>query len=99
MMCPTEKLGLLEIVREDEFGPVKNANGAKEDTPDTAKMLLANRDKHWLEKLGLKFKEENSLKAWVEISPKLTYFGENLDQYISHYRNRELTLPFKLKHP
>jgi UDP-N-acetylglucosamine/UDP-N-acetylgalactosamine diphosphorylase len=35
-LCPTSKFGVLEVKREEEFGPVKNAPGSKEDSPETA---------------------------------------------------------------
>ena len=62
------------MIREEEFGPVKNAPGSKEDCPETAKQLSSNRDRKWLEKAGMKFEGV----GLVEISPKLTYSGENL---------------------
>jgi UDP-N-acetylglucosamine/UDP-N-acetylgalactosamine diphosphorylase len=38
--CDQGKFGALKVVREEEFGPVKNADGAATDTPTTARTLL-----------------------------------------------------------
>jgi hypothetical protein len=38
--------------------------------------MLSQRDLKWLKKIGLNFSSEEGV---VEISPKLTYFGENLE--------------------
>ena len=35
------KFGCIEIHRDDEFAPVKNAPTEKEDTPDTARELVS----------------------------------------------------------
>ena len=36
-----DKFGVLKVQREDEFAPVKNANGSAEtDTPDIARKLI-----------------------------------------------------------
>ena len=41
-LCPFEKFGLIEALREHEFAPVKNAPGAANDSPDTARALYMN---------------------------------------------------------
>lgn len=41
------KVTALEIIREDEFAPVKNRDGA--DSPDTARALLKNKRPEWPE--------------------------------------------------
>jgi len=38
--CADDKFGCLMVQRDDEFGPVKNANGADVDTPDHARDLM-----------------------------------------------------------
>ncbi|KAL9274636.1 UDP-N-acetylglucosamine diphosphorylase 2-like protein [Drosera capensis] len=43
---------LFEVLREEEFAPVKNANGAKADTPDTARMLVLRLHTRWVTTAG-----------------------------------------------
>lgn len=50
-----EKFGLVEVKREEEFAPVKNAPGALEDSPDTARRLLSQLHQNWFKKHGVKF--------------------------------------------
>ena len=49
-LCAIEKFGLMEVAREDEFAPVKNAPGEKSDTPESARKLYLDRDRRWLKK-------------------------------------------------
>jgi len=52
----TEKIGLFETLREDEFSPLKNANG--EDSPDSAREYLQKLHRKWLEHAGAKLEGE-----------------------------------------
>jgi len=36
-----EKIALLECLREEEFAPVKNPVGSKDDSPDTAREMMS----------------------------------------------------------
>ena len=54
-LCNLEKFALVEVKREEEFAPVKNAPGAVEDSPYTARELLSILHQGWLEKNGVKF--------------------------------------------
>jgi len=40
--CDAGKFGVLRVQREDEFAPVKNAEGAPNDSPNTARELIYN---------------------------------------------------------
>jgi UDP-N-acetylglucosamine/UDP-N-acetylgalactosamine diphosphorylase len=53
-LCSKEKFGLIEVSREEEFAPVKNAPGEKTDTPESARKLYLDRDRRWLTKHGFK---------------------------------------------
>ncbi|KAG2409806.1 UDP-N-acetylglucosamine diphosphorylase [Vigna angularis] len=39
---------LFEVLREEEFAPVKNANGSNVDTPDSAKLLVLRLHTRWV---------------------------------------------------
>ena len=58
-----EKLALLEVVRENEFAPVKNADG--KDSPLSAREMLLHRDTEILYELGYEIKDEEHF----EINP------------------------------
>ncbi|CAA7394299.1 unnamed protein product [Spirodela intermedia] len=71
---------LFEIMREEEFAPVKNANGANYDTPDSARLLLLRLHTRWVVAAGGFLTHSVPLYATgVEISPLCSYTGENLE--------------------
>ena len=41
-----------QVLREEEFAPVKNANGAAYDTPDSAKLMLLRLHSRWVVAAG-----------------------------------------------
>ena len=55
-MCQEGKFGALTVSREDEFGPVKNANATdgtiEKDSPLEAQTLLLNQHKRWIDNLN-----------------------------------------------
>ncbi|KAL6436514.1 hypothetical protein ACFW04_004770 [Cataglyphis niger] len=61
--------------REEEFSPLKNSNSAGQDCSNTARTDLFNLHKKWLLNAGAKDVGDS-----VEISPLLSYAGENLYQ-------------------
>lgn len=46
------KIALKQVLREEEFAPVKNANGSTFDTPDSAKLLLLRLHARWVVAAG-----------------------------------------------
>lgn len=96
-----------EVIREEEFSPLKNADTAEKDTPTTARRSLLWQHYRWAVKAGAKFIDarghliEQSSRnpeledppALCEISPLVSYFGEDLDL---HLNNKDIFSPFIL---
>ena len=91
VFCFTDNFVVWECKREEEFSPLKNADGAAKDTPLTARTDLFRLHKVYFENAGGKIipktsstegndgqteKEGNVVQC--EISPLVTYAGENL---------------------
>ncbi|XP_054704798.1 UDP-N-acetylhexosamine pyrophosphorylase-like protein 1 isoform X2 [Grus americana] len=96
-----------EVVREEEFSPLKNADTADKDTPTTARQALLAQHYRWALKAGARFLDENGCRipeklslsgtedapAVCEISPLVSYFGEGLEVYM---KNKDFPSPFVL---
>lgn len=67
--------GLMEVRREEEFSPVKNAPGTANDSPDTARQHLLNLHTSWIKSNGGIVTEGK----YLEVSPLESYAGENLE--------------------
>ena len=77
-MC--ENSIVLETVREEEFGPIKNADSAAgqpiaQDSPASSKLLQVERAKRWLEKAGVRC----ACDAVVELKPTTAVEPSDLD--------------------
>ncbi|KAH7569679.1 hypothetical protein ACOSP7_013296 [Xanthoceras sorbifolium] len=71
---------LFEVLREEEFAPVKNANGSNYDTPDSARLLVLRLHTRWVIAAGGFLTHSVPLYATgVEVSPLCSYTGENLE--------------------
>ncbi|KAA3460996.1 UDP-N-acetylglucosamine diphosphorylase 2-like [Gossypium australe] len=71
---------LFEVLREEEFAPVKNANGSNYDTPDSARLLVLRLHTRWVVAAGGFLTHSVPLYATgVEVSPLCSYTGENLE--------------------
>ncbi|XP_030062912.1 UDP-N-acetylhexosamine pyrophosphorylase-like protein 1 [Microcaecilia unicolor] len=87
---------VFEVLREEEFSPLKNADTAEKDTPTTTRRALLSQHYRWALRAGASFRdaagfripdkpglsETEDLPAVCEISPLVTYFGENLELYL-----------------
>lgn len=67
---------LYGVSREDEFAPVKNADG--DDSPKSARVMLGSLHKYWLERAGVSVDP----RKLYEISPTISYSGESLSQTV-----------------
>ncbi|CAL5346673.1 unnamed protein product [Camellia sinensis] len=71
---------LFEVLREEEFAPVKNANGSNFDTPESARLLVLRLHTRWVVAAGGFLTHSVPLYATgVEVSPLCSYAGENLE--------------------
>lgn len=103
----SRKFVAFEVLREDEFSPLKNAEGAATDSPTTARNSLLAQHWRWamaasatlLDEHGntlpptVSVSAENSPPTQCEISPLVSYFGEGLDELL---KGRRLPTPFIL---
>jgi len=84
-------MAIMEVEREEEFAPVKNAPGMSSDTPELALDKLSSLAKSWLENAGAKLVDKDDIKC-CEISPLTSYAGEGLD----NYKKEEIECPFSI---
>lgn len=71
----------MEVAREDEFSPLKNAKGS--ESPETAQRDLMNLHYRYIVKAGGNFINTNGRTSVVcEISPLLSYAGEGLEDEV-----------------
>ncbi|KAL5615004.1 hypothetical protein BROUX41_005069 [Berkeleyomyces rouxiae] len=77
-MLNLEKFACMEVRREDEFSPLKNARGTGEDDPDTSRADIMAQGHRWVEAAGAKVSTEGS-DSGVEVSPLTSYGGEGLE--------------------
>ena len=89
------KVVALEVERDDEFAPVKNAPGSATDSPDTARSLFSALCTRQIIAAGgtISCAKDNASKNLLEIAPRLSYAGEGLE----NYRGREVQLPAHLE--
>ena len=49
-------MSILEMDRNEEFAPIKNAVGTLDDNPETARKMMSKLHQKWLINAGMKFK-------------------------------------------
>ncbi|TGZ85376.1 nucleotide-diphospho-sugar transferase [Ascodesmis nigricans] len=89
---PLDKFASLEVKREDEFSPLKNARGTGEDDPDTSKRDVMAQGRRWVEAAGAIFTSEQPEEG-IEVSPLVSYAGEGLE----YLQGREIRGPALLE--
>lgn len=73
-MLQLDKFACMEVKREDEFSPLKNAKGTGEDDPDTSKKDILNQGRRWIRLSGgTVVSESGPEESGVEISPLISY--------------------------
>ncbi|KAK3907012.1 nucleotide-diphospho-sugar transferase [Staphylotrichum tortipilum] len=77
-MLDMSKFACMEVRREDEFSPLKNARGTGEDDPDTSKYDIMAQGKRWVQAAGATVVSVDP-KDGVEVSPLRSYGGEGLE--------------------
>uniref|UniRef100_A0A7S0Q1I9 UDP-N-acetylglucosamine diphosphorylase n=1 Tax=Coccolithus braarudii TaxID=221442 RepID=A0A7S0Q1I9_9EUKA len=87
-----DKVVALQVPREEEFAPVKNAAGAPSDSPDTARRLVSNLCRARITAAGATVLDTYASDGILEISPLVSYGGEGLERF----RGRELQLPLEI---
>jgi UDP-N-acetylglucosamine/UDP-N-acetylgalactosamine diphosphorylase len=96
-MSDPEKFGLIEVKREEEFAPVKNAPGTSQDSPDTARSLISNLHQSWLEAKGVKFDKkagsEKDLLFELDIRSIYDARDPSLEKYLDKMKSQEIKLP------
>ena len=67
-----DKFACMEVKREDEFSPLKNARGTGEDDPDTSKKDITSQGAKWVQAAGAVVVSEGEDNG-VEVSPLISY--------------------------
>ncbi|XP_037076480.1 UDP-N-acetylhexosamine pyrophosphorylase-like isoform X2 [Pollicipes pollicipes] len=108
----SKNFAVWEVLREDEFSPLKNADGAEKDTPTTARLALCSLHQRYVLASGGQFVDEDGQpiplipgqQSWVkwedpvicEISPLVSYAGEALEPLVA---GRRFMPPLLLNEP
>ena len=72
-MLSLDKFACMEVKREEEFSPLKNAKGTGEDDPDTSKKDILQQGARWIQAAGGVVTSESEDSAGVEVSPFISY--------------------------
>ncbi|KAK5663553.1 hypothetical protein OQA88_3984 [Cercophora sp. LCS_1] len=87
-MLDLNKFACMEVRREDEFSPLKNASGTGEDDPETSKSDIMLQGKRWVQAAGATVTSDEP-DAGIEVSPLISYGGEGLE----HLSGKTLRAP------
>jgi UDP-N-acetylglucosamine/UDP-N-acetylgalactosamine diphosphorylase len=82
-MTPLNKFASIEVRREDEFSPLKNARGTGQDDADTSRADIMAQGQRWIEAAGGVVITEGEAVG-VEVSPLISYVCFPLPLVPSH---------------
>jgi len=77
----SNNFAIWEVVRHDEFSPLKNGTKETNDNEITCRKHILEQHKNWIEKAGINLenlKTEDDSMINFEISPLISYAGEGL---------------------
>jgi UDP-N-acetylglucosamine/UDP-N-acetylgalactosamine diphosphorylase len=77
-MVPLEKFGLFEVDRREEFSPLKNGPGSKDDNPATSRRDVLLQGRQWIEAAGGSILDDGDKDTGIEISPLVSPLSEVL---------------------
>lgn len=77
-LVPLQKFASIEVKRNEEFSPLKNARGTGEDDADTSKRDILQQGRRWVETAGGVVTDESDEAAGIEVSPSISYVSELL---------------------
>mmetsp|Transcript_48411 Transcript_48411/g.73133 ORF Transcript_48411/g.73133 Transcript_48411/m.73133 type:complete len:508 (+) Transcript_48411:124-1647(+) len=86
-------MAMLDVSREEEFAPVKNAPGSSSDSPDTARSMISSLSKQWVKEAGGVLIDDIDGDDMCEVSPLVSYDGEGLKELVE---NKTIQCPFSL---
>lgn len=87
---PLAKFACLEVRREDEFSPLKNGAGSKEDNAETSRADVMAQGRRWVQAAKATVVSEDANETGVEVSPLISYGGEGLEEL---FNGKEVIAP------
>jgi UDP-N-acetylglucosamine/UDP-N-acetylgalactosamine diphosphorylase len=72
-LVPLEKFGVFEVDRKEEFSPLKNGPGSKEDNPETSRRDVLLQGRRWIAAAGGMILDDGDKEAGAEISPLVSH--------------------------
>jgi UDP-N-acetylglucosamine/UDP-N-acetylgalactosamine diphosphorylase len=78
-LVPLDKFGVFEVDRREEFSPLKNGPGSKEDNPETSRKDVLLQGRRWVEAAGGVVLDDGDKDAGLEISPLVFILSDDVD--------------------